>query len=381
MRTRATTGLLVLAMIGTAIVSGAPHALAGSIGSTYRVQVDAMPPVGEPWAFQRFFPGPGLAVHQGDGLAFEWAGTDTPHTATLVPSAHPNSWRATNQGPGGAYQDPVPDVAVGGDDPGLVENPSVVFPSDPTCGAVGNPCAFTGSSVLSSGFQPSDPAAEPSFHVQVTAPVGTYSFLCLLHPGMQVRLKVVPASTSIPSPAAVADRAADQVRRTTRVDGAIADEQAQTVGKVHLGGGVTRYLLSAGGFSNGLTANEYPDNPVHVHVGDRIQFHGSGEIHTATFPAAAGARVPFTITECEVPGPDTPATSPFDCANPSQFRVSLNTKAIAPTDNIGLRPHTFVNAGLLVGPTQHTFVAIEPGTYRFICLVHGPEMESTIVVK
>ena len=382
MRSRVTTSLLALAMIGTAIVSGAPHAVAVG-GQTYRVQVDAMPPVGEPWAFLRFFPGPGLQVHQGDGLSFEWAGTDTPHTATLVPSAHPNAWRGTNQGPGGAYEDPIPDVAVGGDDPGLVENPSVVFPSDPSCGGQGNPCSFTGSSVVSSGFQPSNPAAEPSFHVLVNAPVGTYSFLCLLHPGMQVRLRVVPQSTSIASPAQVDHRAARQVRRTTRIDGEAADVQAQTVGTANIGGGVTRFLVSAGGFSNGVTANEYPDNPIRVHVGDRVQFHGTGEIHTATVPAGAASRVPFTITECEVPGPDTPASSPFDCADPSQFRVALNAKAVLPSANIGLRQghRRFVNTGLLAGPIRHTFLARQPGTYTFVCLVHGPEMESTIVVK
>jgi len=381
MKARITTGLMVLAMIGTAIVSGAPHANAGN-SHTYRVQVDALPPVGQPWAFLHFFPGPGLQVHQGDSLAFAWAGTDTPHTATLVPTAHPNSWRATNQGPGGAYENPVPDTAVGGDDPGFVLNPSLVFPSDPTCGGAGNPCSFNGSSIVNSGFQTSNPAAEPGFNVQVNAPVGTYSFLCLVHPGMQVRLKVVPSSTSIPSPAQVSERAADQVRRATRIDGEAADVQAQTIGRVHLSDGATRFLISAGGFSNNVTANEYPDNPVHVNVGDRIQFHGTGEIHTATFPAGTARRIPIITPECEVPGPDTPATSPFDCADPSQFRLAFNPKAVVPSANIGLRrPHKFVNAGLLVGPVQHTFLARVPGTYTFVCLVHGPEMESTIIVN
>jgi plastocyanin len=380
MRTRAATGLLVLAMVGSAIVSGAQQAAAGVVTPTYRVQVDAAPPVGQPWAFLRFFPGSGLQVHQGDNVDFAWAGTDTPHTATLLPSAHPQSWRNTNQGPGGAYQDPIPDTATGGDDPGLVENPSVVFPTDPTCGVAGNPCSFSGSSVLNSGFQVSNPAAEPGFNVQINAPVGTYSFICLLHPSMHVILRVVPPALSIPTPAAVAAQAAAQVRRVTKVDGAAADLQAQTIGKVHLAGGATRYLISAGGYDNGVTANEYPDNPIKVHVGDRIQFHGSGEIHTATVPAGAAAKIPFVITECEVPGPNTPAASPLDCANPSLFRVALNTKALAPTANIGLRPHRFINAGLLVGPSQHTFLAKVPGTYTFVCLVHGPEMESTIIV-
>ena len=136
----------------------------------------------------------------------------------------------------------------------------------------------------------------------------------------------------------------------------------------------------AGGFSGGLSANEFLDHPLHVRVGDRIQFHGTPEIHTATFPAAAASRVPFITPQCEVPGPDTPAASPFDCADPSAFQLALNAKAITPTWNTGLRPHRFVNSGLLVGPVQHTFLARTPGTYSFICLVHGPQMQSKVIV-
>ena len=62
------------------------------------------------------------------------------------------------------------------------------------------------------------------------------------------------------------------------------------------------------------------------------------------------------------------------------FQLALNAKAITPTWNTGLRPHRFVNSGLLVGPVQHTFLARTPGTYSFICLVHGPQMQSKVIV-
>jgi plastocyanin len=350
---------------------------ASAVSQSFTVNVDGAPPTGEPWAFLRFFPGTSLSVHVGDVVDFAWAGTDTPHTATLVPSDDAAAWRATNQGPGGAYQDPIPDSVVGGDDGDLIENPAVVAPSDPACGTEATPCSFDGTDVVSSGFQFSNPSAEPSFFASVDAPVGTYSFLCLLHPGMEDQLNVVADATSIPTPDQVSTKAAKQLKKAIRVDGGAADDQAQTVG--HHG---HRVLLSAGGFSNGASANEFPDDPIHVSVGDRIVFSGTGEIHTATFPKKSFNTTPFVVPDCELPGADTPATSPLDCADPSQFELVLNAKAITPTTGNKLRnPTRFVNSGLLVTPLRSTFVAAKAGTYRFICLVHGPEMTGVIKVS
>ena len=46
---------------------------------------------------------------------------------------------------------------VGGDDGDLIENPKVVAPTDPACGTEAAPCSFDGTSVVSSGFQFSNP--------------------------------------------------------------------------------------------------------------------------------------------------------------------------------------------------------------------------------
>jgi hypothetical protein len=39
-----------------------------------------------------------------------------------------------------------------------------------------------------------------------------------------------------------------------------------------------------------------------------------------------------------------------------------------------------VNSGLLVAPGSATFVAKATGVYTMVCLVHGPEMQTTITV-
>jgi len=362
--------------------------VAGAVAATYRLQLDAKPPAGEPWSFLRFFPGGTLKVHQGDTVDAAWAGVGTPHTAAAIPAGNANAWRANNQGPGGptnpatypwALQ--VPDVAVGGDDDELDLNPAVGGPSDPSCGTSLSPCAFDGSTVVNSGLQFSDPTNQPQFFVNVTAPAGRYSFVCLLHQGMQVHLQVVDALTSIPTPDDVAATAKEQVREARANDGVIADDLAQTVKRTQ-DGDHTRVTIWAGGFWNQVSADEYPDRTIRMHVGDRLRVLGNFEIHTATFPKRSARTVPFVVTQCEVAGPDTPASSPADCTAPTDFQVVFNTQAIIPTASNALRTrHGFVSSGLLVWGTSHDFVAARPGTYTFVCLVHGPQMSDTVVVS
>jgi plastocyanin len=363
-------------------------AAAVPLPSTYRLQLDAKPPQGESWAFLRFFPG-SLTVHQGDIVNAAWAGAaGTPHTATVVPDANANVWREQNQGPGGP-QDPgvypyalqVPDQAVGGDDQQLDVNPAVAAPSNPTCGTSGNPCAFNGSGVVSSGLQFSAPGAQPKFYVQVNAAPGTYSFLCLLHPGMQIALHVVAPGTTIPSPSAVKAKAAKQVTHAKTVDAGVADDLAQSVVRTPVGGH-QRITLWAGGFWHQVSADEFPDRTVHARVGDKIRFLGNFEIHTATFPASSASTVPFIMTQCEATGPDTPATSPADCTSPTDFQIAFNTTALAPTaKNTLTSPSAFRNSGLLAYGSTGSFVAQKPGLYHFVCLVHGPSMSGTIRVR
>lgn len=371
----------VLAPLSALLLMAAPSADATS-GHTFTVQLDAQPPVGQPWAFLRMFPGK-LAVHRGDVVNFAWEGTDTPHTATVVPSSDPEAWRQANQGSGGAYQSPIPDSQVGGDDNQLIENPNEVFPSNPGCGAADAPCSFNGYDVVSSGIQFPNPQSFPTWDVQINAPVGTYSFLCLLHPGMEIKLHVVRSTDPVASPADVLSRAANQVKTATKVNGEAADAQAQSYATSPLSGGGTKYTLNAGGFSDNVTANEYLDNPLDVNVGDKIRFVGTGEIHTATFPSSAFNTTPAFFTECNVPGPDPAATSPFDCAVPTQFEIVDNLQAISPSPapHKLANPASFQNSGLLVPGVSATFNATKPGTYTFICLVHGPEMTGSIVVS
>jgi plastocyanin len=325
------------------------------------------------------FPGT-LKVHQGDIVEAAWRGADTPHTGTFVPSSDPEAWRQQNQGPGGPYEVVVPDSRVGGDDNELDLNPSVANPTDPSCGDSQGPCTFDGSSVANDGFAFPSPGNQPKVFTQVTAPVGTYSFLCLLHPGMETLLRVVPGAEDIPSPKDVRERARQQIAHARAVDGPVADSRAQQVTTDNLGGGHVRWTLSAGGFFHNASANEFPDAGLRVRPGDQIRIKANFELHTATTPLSSASKVPLIIPECEVAGPDTPPP----CGDPSKFRLAFNNRAINPTPNHGLSdPNAFRNSGLLSVPPggSFTFVARNPGEYTLVCLVHGPEMLMTVTVE
>jgi plastocyanin len=371
--------LLAGAALWAGLLGAAP---ASATGSVYTVVADGQPTPGESWAFERFFPH-AIKVHQGDIITIAWNGTDFPHTASFVNTADPTAWRQQQQAPGATYAVAVPDTAVGGDDPDeTVLNPTVLFPSPFGCGTAAAPCAFDGTSVVSSGLLFSNPSAQPTFSVRVTAPVGHYSLLCLIHGGMEISVDVVSADRSIPSPAQVAAQAAREAARANGIDAPKADAQAQQVQTATIAGGHTRWSISAGGFYKQVSANEYPDAGLTLRVGDQLQVNGLEEIHTATFPLSAASTVPFTLSQCEVPGPDTPATSPADCASPSQFQVALNNQAVAPTpSNELVDPAAFVNGGLIATGQSSTFVAVAPGTYTMVCLVHGPEMSTAVTVK
>jgi plastocyanin len=303
-----------------------------------------------------------------------WRGAGAPHTATFI-AGDPDEYRAAND----VF---IPEVPVGlGDDGDVIGNPAVFGPSDPTCGAVDNPCEFNGTDPVNSGVQFSSLGSQPSFFAEVTAPAGEYSVICLLHPGMQAGLTVAADDETIPSPADVAATAAQQVQRAKTKHGPRADAEAQIVTATRVGGGITRYTMNAGGFFKQVSANEFPAAGIAMEKGDRLRVVGVPEIHTATFPADSIETVPFIITQCEVAGPDTPAASPADCAAPQDFQAALNPQAVAPTaSNLLRNPERFVNSGLFVGDASYTFEAKKSGVYTMVCLVHGAGQATTVTV-
>jgi plastocyanin len=375
---RAVFAVLMLAGIVAGI---APVASASP--ATYRVQADTFPPGQEPWEFTQFFPSGGLTVHEGDLVDANFSGFGF-HTATLIPSAHPNAWRSVWQAPGAPFAVEVRDNALGGDDNEIVFNPVAVADRHKCGKAASSPCTFNGVEPLNGGGHGSG----QSFFVRIAAPPGQYSLLCLLHAHMQVPLTVAAPGASIPSPAAVDAQAQKDIANAKQVDGPAADAQAQAVNRRVLGGGRRLVTIHAGGSARGVSAIEFNDNGLTLHVGDRLRVLGTNEIHTASFPHDSFKTVQGFIVQCERPGPDQLFAR--NCP-PTKLEFLLSAQLVQPTPSLLLRdPSAFVNSGLLHAPnglgllnarSQTTFVARVPGTYSMICLIHGPIMSTTVTVR
>lgn len=148
---------------------------------------------------------------------------------------------------------------------------------------------------------------------------------------MQETVKVRASSTTIPSPSDVVTKITNQVRIATNVDAEAADVQAQQVKKNNIGHHNRRFTVNAGGFSNGVTADEFVNSGLRVHVGDQVRVLGNYEIHTLTSPESSFKTVPLIETVCEVTVTDTPAASPADCASPNKFQLMFNSAVLMPT--------------------------------------------------
>ncbi len=235
--------------------------------------------------------------------------------------------------------------------------------------------APSGSKAYAGGFLNSGPPEESSgppkpFVVKFTK-AGTYTFHCLVHPGMKGVVKVLPKGKPVPSArkdkaAALAQEAADinQARKLARVK-----PPAATVLAGNDGSGSVAWLRF------------FPET-LRVKAGTTVHFMISSkrEIHTVTIgpPAYTGA------IESSFTGPvENPAGGP-----PA---IVINPLGALPSDPPPLPPFTGTNHGngfegtgiLSEGggplPSNASIKFTTPGTYDFECVIHQ-EMDAKIVV-
>jgi len=238
--------------------------------------------------------------------------------------------------------------------PNMIINPVVAAPAGAT--------TYSGTGLLNSGV----PAGPPKPFVVTFTKAGTYTFNCLVHPGMQGVVKVVAAGQSVPS-------ASKQVK-LAKAQAAQALAEARTLAKVH----PSAKTVLAGHDGTGPVAwlRFFPQN-LKIKAGTTVTFKVSSarEVHTITFgPVGYTSKIEEAFT--------TPVGVP-----PT---VLVNPLASYPSDVPSLPPYTganhgngFENAGILGhgGPllpsVKITFT--KPGVYHYECVIH-PNMDGTITV-
>jgi plastocyanin len=386
-------------LIGGLLLTAGGAAGAAPVTPQFTITADraAAIPAGHYWEFNDFFPRTATIA---TGGTFQFT-TEGFHTATLLPA----NWSvaADNDVNGIAVAD-IDDTALNpnGTIKGI-ENIAAVLPVPAQgCGTADAPCTFDGTGVVSMGA----PVAGPPVPlvVTVTAPPGTYSFHCRVHPWMTGTLNVVAAGAAGVTTAASADAAAATQAAEDVAAGLAAEAAASKAGQVKHANGTTTWTLTVGTSdpAGHVGVLEMLPRKVTIKKGDSVVWRprDRNEFHTVTFPK--GLETSFAPL-CEGPGgKDTPAVptvnppmSPFDfgCNGrpadeieaPGGNGVTTITSAKTVSDS-GLVTYRTVAAGFdlpaqtVLSSWRVTFAGARVGNYHYVCQIHDG-MNGTIVVR
>jgi plastocyanin len=243
--------------------------------------------------------------------------------------------------------------------PSQIINPSVAAPAGGT--------TYAGSGYLNSGVP--SPTGPPAPFVIKFTKAGTFTFHCLVHPGMKGVVKVLPKGKPVPT--AAQDRAA------ANAQAAAAIVQARRLAKVK----PPTATVLAGNDGAGPVAwlRFFPEN-LKIKAGTTVDFRiaSKREVHTITFgPPAYTTEIENTFT--------TPQPNPAGPPN-----LLINPLASYPSDPPPLPAYTGANHGngfegagiLALGgplPSNVKITFTKAGVYHFECVIHN-NMDGTITV-
>jgi plastocyanin len=303
---------------------------------------------------QAYFPG-SLTITQGDTVNWNFASF---HTVTFPAGGPPPALIEPGPGPG--------ELMLG---PGF-------FPIPPGPTAPSGP--YDGSTPISSGTPPeggdeTDPQDAPPFVFSLTfTRAGSYHYICVLHPGMEGWLTVLPPGSAPPeTPTQARARGDAELQGRVGLLNALVNEAAPNADDDQVSGSVTVHTAVAGIGVGGASKLAFmPAELDDVRVGDVVVWYWSDpyEIHTVTFP---GNQPPPEFVEPRF-GPGGPGAGPPTLVIPANVA--------GPAGNNAAYTGGYLNSGVKgVGASfAATFAA--PGTYEYLCLVH-PFMMGKITVS
>lgn len=240
-------------------------------------------------------------------------------------------------------------------------NPETAFPSGGK--------AYNGSGFLNSGTP--TPGGPPAPFVVKFTKAGRFTFDCLIHPGMQGVVKVLPKGAHVPTVTK------DHATALAEYNDAVA--KGRLLGKVK----PPAATVLAGHDGSGPVAwlRFFPQN-LKIKVGTTVNFKLSSqrEIHTVTIGPAlytAAIEKTFTTPQPNLGGPPT---------------LLVNPLGAFPSDPPPLPPYTgtnhgngFEGTGILAGgggpgpPSSMKITFSKPGVFNYECVVHE-EMDGKITV-
>jgi len=201
--------------------------------------------------------------------------------------------------------------------------------------------------------------------------VGTFTYFCVIHPGMKARVKVLPKGKKIPSERQ--DR--KTALRIFKAEVKAAKKQAKFTPAAN--------TVQGGNDKGNVVQLRFFPQSVKVPVGGTVTFQVKSlpEIHTFAFGPAASLQQLASAFINPVPNAAGPPT------------LALNGQVVFPSDPPPALPpydgtahgNGFFSTGILDGdpaspqPSSAKITFTKAGTYSFICLIH-PFMHGQVVV-
>lgn len=328
--------LLIPVMALAGVLAASTYAAASPVPQTRTIHVGGG---GGGVAANDFFPDE-ITINKGDTIHFANP-YEEPHTTTYVPGV-PEPMA-------------VPDLIIPNPSgPGTIFNPLAVAPTDTS----GNTTGFDPHAYYNSGFMLKDASVDVLFNV-----VGSYKFICLFHPGMELSVAVVGTPVTIASQEDL-DKQGDAQR-----DGFIAAGKSMAAGvtltKATDASGTQAWNLQVGATQGQSDVMQFlPAAPLNISTGDSVKWTSVTETpHTVTFGE------PFN------PFAQNGSVLSF---SPAAALPSGGSTYSGGNANSGLMDVT----GQVPGGSTYSLTFTKAGTYAYVCLLHADQgMAGTIVVS
>jgi plastocyanin len=214
---------------------------------------------------------------------------------------------------------------------------------------------------------PPDPTKPFSYTLTFTK-AGTFTYLCLLHPGMEGRVVVEDRAGETPTQATarrMQERAAalSAGDRAYRQWGPVVDGKTVTIRMI----GDPRAHWSVLRFTS---------TPLVVARGTTVvwEMRDPQEIHAVTFPGGQGGASNFILPQPQTDGPP---------------KLLENPQVVVPTTATEYNGNGLTSSGIILPPgtpgnppTSYRLTFTEPGQFAYVCAIHAPEgMWATVIVK
>jgi len=322
----------------------------------------ARPPAGTPKTatLNAFFPAK-LTINAGDAVTFSSASF---HTVTYTAGKPPASLFLPDPAKGtyaglkdSAGADFYFDVL-----PKFIYNGGAFAPS-------GGKSIVPGKAVSSGVLSPQGPKAPPATTTYTFPKSGTYQLVCNIHPGMKATIVVKPAGAPLPVTAAQVTASALQQQAAGWKKAKVIEGTKVPANTVFAGIGSSPTLLT------------FLPQVLKVKAGTTVTFvnHSPSEVHNVAFgpkkyllsfskqtdllPRGPGSK--NQVTPLFLYGTEPKGGYTFDGSNHGNGFLATPLTA---------------GSRLIPLPRAEKVTFSKPGTYRYICFLHGPDMSGTVIV-